>query len=80
VEQRIKDGFEANIGEIQNDGYSLVQKLNAKLLELDKLNEEKRLLSVDLIEKIKFVRDLQGQLGTADVGSVTDVIDKELES
>lgn len=58
---------------------NLVKRLNAHLLELDKMNEEKRRLSQNLIDQIRFVRDLQGQLGTADNGHVTEVIDKELE-
>lgn len=36
-------------------------------------------MSQKLIDQIRFVRDLQSQLGTADNGHVTDVIDKELE-
>ena len=60
-------------------GLILVKKLNEHLLQLDKLNEEKRTLSQQLIDQIKFVRDLQSQLGTADNGHVTEVIDKELE-
>lgn len=43
------------------------------------MNEEKRALSGQLIAQIKFVRELQSQLGTADNGHVTEVIDKDLE-
>ena len=50
------------------------------MVELDDLNEEKRALSVQLINQIKFVRDLQVSLGTADNGHITDIIDKEMES
>ena len=53
--------------------------MNEKVKELDKLNEEKRTLSAQLIEQIKFVRSLQSQLGTTDNGHITEVIDKELE-
>lgn len=32
-----------------------------------------------MINQIKFVRDLQAKLGTADNGNVGDIIDKEME-
>lgn len=53
--------------------------MNEKMIELDKLNEDKRTLSAQLINQIKFVRELQTQLGTSDNGHITEVIDKELE-
>jgi hypothetical protein len=53
--------------------------LNEKLIELDKVNEDKRNCANQLINQIKFVRELQGQLGTADNGHITEVIDKNLE-
>jgi len=57
----------------------LIQELNKRLLELDQINSDKRKLSEQLIAKIKFVRDLQSSLGTADNGEITDVIDRGLE-
>jgi len=57
----------------------MVKKLNEKIVELDKLNEEKRTLSDKLLTQIKFVRSLQAQLGTADNGEITEIIDKNLE-
>lgn len=57
----------------------IIKKLNEYLLQLDKLNEEKRLLSGHLIQQIKFVRDLQSQLGTSDNGHINDIIDQDLE-
>jgi hypothetical protein len=49
------------------------------MVELDEINAEKRMLNLELLDKIKFVRTLQGQLGTADNGDITEMIDKELE-
>ncbi len=37
---------------------SLIQELNKRLVELDKINEEKRDLSSKLIIQIRFIRDL----------------------
>ena len=56
VEMRIKDGFDEGVNEIENDKFALIKRLNEHLLELDKMNEEKRTLSTQLIEQIKFVR------------------------
>jgi len=56
-----------------------MKELNRRLLELDQINEERRKLSEQLISQIKFVRDLQASLGTADNGNISEVVDKELE-
>ena len=44
------------------------------------MNEEKRNSSMKLINQIKFVRQLQSNLGTSDNGHITEVIDKDLEN
>ena len=44
------------------------------------MNEEKRNLSMKLINQIKFVRQLQSNLGTSAAGHITEVIDKDLEN
>ena len=41
---------------------------------------QKKELSTQLINSIKFVRDLQSSLGTADNGHINDVVDKELKT
>ena len=79
VEFRIADKLEADLSGVKNEQFLLVKKMNEKVKELDQLNEEKRTLSAKLIEQIKFVRNLQAQLGTSDNGHITEVIDKELE-
>lgn len=61
------------------DNHDLMKKLNEHMLELDRVNESKRALSNQLISQIKFVRDLQSQVGTADNGHVSEVIDPDLE-
>lgn len=53
--------------------------MSHKLIELDNLNEEKRDLNNKLISQIKFVRDLQSQLGTSDNGHLKNIVDKEME-
>lgn len=58
VAERIEHRFTADIGELDYNKTKLIQELNARLGELDALNEEKRALSVQLINQIKFVRDL----------------------
>lgn len=80
VQSMIKDQFDLDAQRIETDKLLLVKRLNEHLLQLDKLNEEKRTLSQKLIDQIRFVRDLQSQLGTADNGHVTEVIDKDLEN
>jgi valyl-tRNA synthetase len=49
------------------------------MIELDQMNAEKRALSQQLLDKIKFVRSLQAELGTADNGDINEMIDKDLE-
>jgi hypothetical protein len=80
VELRVKDGFDQGVSEIQNEKFKLIKKLNETLLLLDEMNEEKRTLSTQLINQIKFVRQLQSNLGTSDNGHITEVIDKDLEA
>ena len=41
----------------------MIRRLNESLLNLDKLNEEKRKLHDKLIEQMKFVRDLHKETG-----------------
>ena len=65
---------------METEKMEIVRKLNDYLIQLDKLNEEKRLMSGQLILQIKFVRDLQSQLGTADNGHITEIIDQDLEN
>ena len=42
MEKVIRDNFEIGKIEEKNGNFELTKKLNEKLLELDKLNEEKR--------------------------------------
>jgi hypothetical protein len=76
---RVKEGFDQGISDIEQEKFTLIKKLNENLIVLDKMNEEKRLLSTQLINQIKFVRQLQSSLGTADNGHIAEVIDKDLE-
>ena len=80
VEMRLKDGFDQGVSDIEHEKLQLIKKLNENLLELDKMNEEKRSLSMTLIDQIKFLRQLQSNLGTSDNGHLNDVIDKDLEA
>lgn len=43
---------------LKTEKTSLIQELNKRLVELDKINEEKRDLSSKLIIQIRFIRDL----------------------
>ena len=55
----MKDQINSQINEIGQQKTALIQKLNKALLKLDKVNQEKKDLSNDLLEMVKFVRDLQ---------------------
>jgi hypothetical protein len=50
------------------------------LIELDRLNEQKRDMNNKLISLIKFVRELQLTLGTSDNGHLKHIVDKEMEA
>ena len=41
----VRDNFEINQQEMENEKMEIVRKLNDYLIQLDKLNEEKRLMS-----------------------------------
>ena len=56
---RVKDSLNGQLNEIGEQKTALIQKLNKALLKLDKINQEKKQLSLDLLEMVKFVRDLQ---------------------
>ena len=58
VEFRIQEKFEEDLSSCKNDKFQLIKKMNEKMIELDKLNEDKRTLSAQLINQIKFVREL----------------------
>ena len=58
VAERIEAKFTTDVYELDYNKTKLIQELNARMVELDDLNEEKRALSVQLINQIKFVRDL----------------------
>lgn len=45
VQTLIKDKFDMDAGQLETDNMNLVKRLNAHLLELDKMNEEKRRMS-----------------------------------
>jgi hypothetical protein len=77
---KIKDDFNNEVMNLKTEKTSLIQELNKRLVELDKINEEKRDLSSKLIIQIRFIRDLQGCLGTTDNGNIHDIIDKDIES
>lgn len=47
------------VTEVEHEKTELIQKLNHALVKLDKFNTKNRQMSNDLVEKIKFVRDLQ---------------------
>ena len=79
VMNRIQGQFEVGAITANLDNADLVKRLNGLLKELDEMNQSKREMQNELIARIKFVRDLQAQVGTADVGHVTEVIDRDLE-
>lgn len=56
---RIKDEMNNQVSEVEQEKTELIQKLNHALVRLDKLNTKNRTMSNDLVDKIKFVRDLQ---------------------
>lgn len=58
----------------------LVQRLNESLLELDKLNGEKRALHEKLIEQTKFVRDLNRETNGASVEDLNSLMKDESRS
>jgi len=80
LQERIQQDQDLDALALQTDGMDLIQELNKRLVELDGINEEKRNLNNDLIAHIRFVRDLQANLGTTDNGNIADVVDKELEA
>ena len=59
VALRIKDELNNQVSEVEQQKFELMQKLNHALVKLDKLNNKNREQSNILVEKIKFVRDLQ---------------------
>ncbi len=80
LQLKIKDDLNNEVMNLNTEKTSLIQELNKRLVELDRINEEKRDLSSKLIIQIRFIRDLQGSLGTADNGNIHDIIDKDIES
>ncbi|CDW80517.1 UNKNOWN [Stylonychia lemnae] len=82
VAMRIKDTYENQVQILETDKLQLIQKLNDSLLQLDKLNQEKATLSNELIEILKFVRDMQRetQKGEDLGGVVSDELRSELRS
>jgi hypothetical protein len=56
VEMRLKDGFDQGVSDFEHEKLQFIKKLNEHLMELDAMNQEKRQLSQQLIDKIKFVR------------------------
>ena len=68
-----------NVNDLDNQKLDLIQRLNKKLMELDRVNEDKRSLNDQLLKQIKFVREMQTQLGTDDNTNVADIIDKNSE-
>jgi hypothetical protein len=77
---KVRDNLADSLSQSKADDLEQVQKLNRLMVELDEINYEKRMLNQELLEKIKFVRTLQAELGTADNGDITEMIDKELEA
>ena len=55
---RVKDGIMDQINEVSEQKTALIQRLNKALLKLDSINQAKKTLSNDLLEMVKFVRDL----------------------
>ena len=80
MQLKIKDDLNNEVMNMKTEKTSLIQELNKRLVELDRINEEKRDLSSKLIIQIRFIRDLQASLGTADNGHIHDIIDKDIES
>jgi hypothetical protein len=76
---RLEDKFKDDVNYAELDIDQLNKELTARLLELDDINVNRRELSQTLIDRIRFVRDLQAQLGTADNGEIKDIIDKDME-
>jgi hypothetical protein len=58
LQLKIKDDFNNELMNLKTEKTSLIQELNKRLVELDKINEEKRDLSSKLIQQIRFIRDL----------------------
>ncbi len=68
---------------MESDKLSLIKKLNDNLVQLDKLNQEKAQLSNNLIELIKFVRDMSRETQKCDVdlyGVVNDTLKDDLKN
>lgn len=75
---RIKDELNNEVSEVELEKTELIQKLNTALVKLDKLNTRNREMSNLLVEKIKFVRDLQkATTGGDDIENIISVQMKE---
>lgn len=55
---RARDNMDSWLSDLEIEKDALIRKLNNALMELDKMNESKRVLSGKLAEQIQFVRDL----------------------
>ena len=77
VALRIKDELNNQFTEAEQSKVDLMQKLNHALVKLDKLNSANREQSNLLVEKIRFVRDLQKATGDGD--DVGAIISKQMK-
>ena len=66
VQMRVKDKIQEQRQEIEEAKTALMQKLNKALVKLDKVNSQKRELGNQLLEQVKFVRDLQAATSNGD--------------
>lgn len=74
---RIKDELNNQVTEVEQQKVDIMQKLNHALVKLDKLNSQNREQSNLLVERIKFVRDLQK--ATSDGDDVEGIVSKQMK-
>lgn len=58
IKMRIENKFNHDLGDLDQEKTELIQELCKKLVELDTANNDKRILNQQLLDQIKFVRDL----------------------
>ena len=75
---RIKDTYENQLSVLETDKLSLIQRLNDALVALDRLNQEKGVLSAKLMELLKFVREVTRETQKGD--DLNGVVSDELKS
>jgi hypothetical protein len=71
---RVRDTIDQEIEDLRTGKDDLIINLNSKMLKLDELTSEKKMMHEKLAEQIQFVRDLQRALGGASIGDLNTLV------